>query len=109
MIVLSFVVVVAARMIDPIGIVLAVAIGAAATTPKHPGFRGGIVLVGALFVTIAFTVLTSALDASMGIRHSTASAPFTLATTYTSLALEMALAAWLIGRWRARRAHPPIA
>ncbi len=72
---LTFVVVVAVRVIDPISIVLAAVLGAVAAVPKERGARWAVIGVGAIAMTIAFGFLASYHDNQLGVRRSGAGCP----------------------------------
>ncbi len=99
---LSFVVVVAVRMIDPISIVVAITLGTLAAIPKDRGLRWIIVGTGAVAMAIAFSLLASYHDSLLGVRQNSAWTAMQVVTTLTASSLQIALAMGLIGRWRRR-------
>jgi hypothetical protein len=95
---LSFVVVVAVRMIDPISIVVAVMLGTLAAIPKDSRLRWIIVTTGAVAMTIAFNLVASYQDSLLGVRQSNAWTMMRALTTWIASSLQITFAMWLIRR-----------
>lgn len=98
---LSFVVVVAVRLIDPVTIVIALAIGAIATIPKDRSVQWVVIGIGAVAMTGTLEMLTVLLrhyDGQIG----DARAPMRIMTTLTASGLQIAFATWLFKWWRHR-------
>jgi len=101
--ILSFVVIVAVRLIDPLIIVVALGIGAIATVSRKRSVQWVVICVGAVVVTGALELLTALLrnyDGHVG----NSRVAMRVITTLTASGLQIAIAAWLFNWWRGRRA-----
>jgi hypothetical protein len=103
--VLTFVVVVAAMMPDPLTLLVAVVFGAFAASRAHVETRWAIIVCGVLVVTLALAVLSwrvSTLDGRPDFS-------FRWAETVVASFLQIYLIYLGVQKWRARRSPPSIA
>ena len=101
---LSFITVVIVRIIDPLTILVAVAIGAFATVSKQRSSKWIVIGVGAVVMTVSSLLLSSYLDSISGLSQSHPWTPMRIMTTLTASALQIAIAAFLINWFKQRHA-----